>query len=594
MVKINWKKEYQKEFSCIHCGQPGLLLNGTQLINGIRRRSFKCSNINCQKRILDFCSLHDNYFRNTIAGHGFACPNEKCNARQMILIQILYNKKFFVCRVCGTRAAESIDLTKINLSRYSQKTTRVKAFIFNDDEWDIRAINALGNNNQNRFILNFSIIKNDWLKLFYKKYIYHLCKLNKPHSTLDKYITGFRQFSNYLLDKDILDIEQINRDLILDFIAWGDTTDETVRNRLKSLRQLFTTGNIQGWFEIDPDIIRDSDYPKQKISNPDPIPDIVREQIEKNLHKLPDPIARMWIICFFAAMRPYELALLKKDCLEQVGGKWKIVWWRKKRKKIHQHSVPITTTIAKVVQEQLEYIEELWGQDWEYLFCHYQNISQSDPNHPRLKPVEKVIPTNGSPLQNAIRTLIKAENILDDNGELGKFQTRLIRETRLTELFLKGHDLSVVSAWAGHRRLATTANFYTQVTCEQIEKEVGHIQSALVNADGKKIYYESMPKSFWDNPVAHELEVAGTHVNTPIYGYCGLDLNEECDKFRACYTCRFFVAKIEKLSQYANLRDELREKQERALANGHAVLVEQFARQAAQLDKIILSLQEAV
>ncbi len=189
------------------------------------------------------------------------------------------------------------------------------------------------------------------------------------------------------------------------------------------------------------------------------------------------------------------------------------------------------------------------------------------------------------------RTLIKAENIVDDNGELGKFQTRLIRETRLTELFLKGHDLSVVSAWAGHKQLATTANFYTQVTCQQIEKEVGHIQSALVNAEGKKIYYESMPKSFWENPVAHELEVAGTHVNTPIYGYCGLDLDKECDKFRACYTCRFFVPKPEKLPQYIKQRDELREKQERAKREGHGVLVEQFGTQADRLDKFILWLQ---
>ena len=97
-----------------------------------------------------------------------------------------------------------------------------------------------------------------------------------------------------------------------------------------------------------------------------------------------------------------------------------------------------------------------------------------------------------------------------------------------------------------------------------------------------------MPKSFWENPIAHELEVAGTHVNTPIYGYCGLDLDEECDKFRACYTCRFFVAKPEKLPQYIKQRDELRKKQERALAEGHGVLVEQFARQSDQLDKIIL------
>lgn len=587
MIKIDWLKDYQGEFQCPKCQKISMGLRGCDN----EKRRFYCKN--CDKRVLESCSFTQNYFSNILAGYGLACPSEDCNAKQMVLTSITQdNKKRFLCKVCGARAINSIDLTKINLARYAQQELMIKDFVFEDDEWDIRAINR-SIDKDNRYIINYSEIKIEWFKLLVKQYIYRLCKLNKPYSTLDKYIVGFRQFSNYLLEKNLLNIEKISRGLIIDFMAWGDITDETVRNRLRSLRQLFTTGNIQGWFQIDPDIIRDSDYPKQRINNPDPIPDTVREQIEKNLHKLPDPIARMWIVCFFAAMRPYELALLKKDCLEQVGDKWKLVWWRKKGKKFHQHSVPITTTIAKVVQEQLEYIEELWGKDWEYLFCHYHNISQSDITHPRLKPVKKVIPSNGNPLQNAIRTLIKAENIKDDNCEPGQFQTRLIRETRLTELFLKGHDLSVVSAWAGHRRLTTTANFYTQVTCEQIEKEVGHIQSALVNADGKKIYYESMPKSFWDNPVAHELEVAGTHVNTPIYGYCGLDLDEECDKFRACYTCRFFVAKSEKLSQYVEQRDELRDKQERAMSEGHGVLVEQFARQADQLDKIILSLQEA-
>lgn len=589
MIRINWKKEYQKDFLCPKCSNGNLYLYGNTTNN---KRCLKCPK--CKKRISISCDLKDGYLTSRIEAYGLGCPSQMCNAKQMVVHQLQYGKKFFVCKVCGATAVESNNLSKTNLSRYAHKELEVKQFVWEEDIWDLRAINSLvKNSKRSRYIINFGKIESNWFKLLSKKYIYHLCKLNKPYSTIDKYLTIFRYFSCYLLEKKISKFENINRDLILDFISWGNTTDEIIRVRLRVLKQLFFTGNLQYWFQIDSDIILNSDYPKWTVNNPDPIPDVVREQIEKNLHELPDPIARMWIVCFFAAMRPYELALLKKDCLEQVGDKWKLVWWRKKGKKFHQHSVPITTTIAKVVQEQLEYINALWGMDWEYLFCHYHNVSESNPAHPRLKPVKKVIPTTGSPLQKAIRTLIEAENIRDDNGELGKFQTRLVRETRLTELFLKGHDLSVVSAWAGHRRLATTANFYTQVTCEQIEKEAGHIQSALVNTDGKKIYYESMPKSFWDNPVAHELEIAGTHVNTPIYGYCGLDLDEECDKFRACYTCRFFVAKPEKLTQYANLRDKLREKQERALANGHGVLVEQFARQADQLDKIIASLQEA-
>lgn len=203
-----------------------------------------------------------------------------------------------------------------------------------------------------------------------------------------------------------------------------------------------------------------------------------------------------------------------------------------------------------------------------------------------------MIPQCHAPLQLAIRYLIKELDIKDENGELAKFKVRLVRHTRLTQLFEQGHDLAVVSAWAGHKHLGTTGTYYTHVSCNLIEKEVGHIQKALFNADGKPLLYESFPKSFWDNPTAHQLELSSDHINTPIYGYCGLPLSERCDKFRACYTCRFFVAVPEKLPQYIKTRDELRGKESRALANGADILVEQYGRQADQLDKIISRLQE--
>ena len=102
----------------------------------------------------------------------------------------------------------------------------------------------------------------------------------------------------------------------------------------------------------------------------------------------------------------------------------------------------------------------------------------------------------------------------------------------------------------------------------------------------------SLPKTFWQNPTAHQLEVSGNHLNTPIYGYCGLSLDQRCDKFRACYTCAHFVATPEKLPQYIKVRDELKVKESKALANGHDVLVEQFGRQADQLSQIIAGLEE--
>ena len=276
----------------------------------------------------------------------------------------------------------------------------------------------------------------------------------------------------------------------------------------------------------------------------------------------------------------------------QEGDKWKVVWQRNKNDDIHE--VPITRTIAKVIQEQKDYIQDLWGDDWQYLFCHYHGLSELDLYRFNLEPIKRIIPTGSrTPLKLGIRALIKDLDIKDENRKLAKFTTKVLRPSRATHLFEQGHELAVVSAWLGHKHFATTSTYYTKVSCDLIEQEAGHIQKALVNSEGHRVAYESFPKSFWETPQAHKLELSETHINTPIYGYCGLDLDQDCHKFRACYTCPCFVATPEKLPQYIKTRDELRGKQSKALVAGQDVLVEQFSTQADQLDKIIGSLQEA-
>jgi integrase len=454
----------------------------------------------------------------------------------------------------------------------------------------LRALKPTENKREQIFTVNFAPIEVDWFKQTVKKYIYHLSLTDLSFETIYGRVWVLQKFSAYLTSQRITGFSKINRQVILDFIVQSRPSSSVLTILLVGLRHFFQTGTIKGWFDLDPDLIRNDDFPKQKISNPNPISDVVREQIEKNLHLLPDSIARMWIVAFFTAMRPHELALLRKDCLVQEGEYWKVVWQRPKTK--DEHEVPVTRTIARVIQEQQEYIYNLWGDEWEYLFCHYCGVSETDLNHPKLRPVKRIIPTNNHPLKLAIRCLLKALDIRDENGQPAKFTPKLLRPTRLTNLFEMGHDLAVVSAWAGHKHLATTSTYYTHVSCELMEKEAGHIQRALFNAEGQYLAYESLPKTFWQNPTAHQLEVSGNHLNTPIYGYCGLSLDQRCDKFRACYTCAHFVATPEKLPQYIKVRDELREKESKALANGHDVLVEQFGRQADQLSQIIAGLEE--
>ena len=142
----------------------------------------------------------------------------------------------------------------------------------------------------------------------------------------------------------------------------------------------------------------------------------------------------MWLIAFFTAMRPAELALLKKDCLIQEGGMWAVIFDRLKNNE-ERRKIFITRTIAKVIQEQLAYIQQLWGDDWDYLFCHYRGLSDNNPAQPNLQPVKKVIPKSPNIFSRIIRCLITAEEIRDDNGKLAKFTQRLVRSTRLTQLY---------------------------------------------------------------------------------------------------------------------------------------------------------------
>lgn len=592
MIKINWLKDYCREFVCPFCQTIGLQLYGKQS-NGTRR--FFCSS--CGKRTSESCPIktvinpkNGTIWRKRERIDGFICPNPECNESNICFDKFANDKVKFRCRNCGKITFDSIDITASNLNRYAQKSSYIQSFSFESEQWDLRSLLTTFDEQDNRFIVYFEDFCPQWFKILSKNYVYHLCKLNKSFSTINKQLSSLRIFSTYLSNNSIFNVNLINRELILDFLSKEETGLEGKIDRLVALRNFFSIGNNKGWFKVSSDIIRSSDYPKRKRGNPDPISDIVREQIEKNLNILPQPIARMWIITFFTAMRPNEIALLKKDCLVQEGSNWKVVWSRKKVK--DQHEVPVTRVIAKVVQEQVEYIESLWGLDWEYLFCHYQGFSQTDPSQLNLVPVKKVIPQPHNPLNLAIRCLIKALNIRNENGVLAEFSACLIRPTRLTQLFEQGHDLAIVSAWAGHKHLETTSTYYTHVSCNLIEKEVGHIQKALLNIQGQYLKYESMPKTFWENKKAHQLELSGDHINTPIYGYCGLPLDQRCDKFRACYTCSHFAAPYEKLAEYIKTRDELRAKECSAKNQGADVLIEQYRQQADQLDKIIAALQE--
>lgn len=122
-----------------------------------------------------------------------------------------------------------------------------------------------------------------WYRQEVKKYIYHISRngISKSFGSINVSVYALRRFANYLVKNNIASFDDIDRSVILDYLAKEETVSKC---KITPLRNFFTVGTVKGWFKIDQDIIRDEDYPKTRRGNPNPISTIVREQIEENLH----------------------------------------------------------------------------------------------------------------------------------------------------------------------------------------------------------------------------------------------------------------------------------------------------------------------
>jgi hypothetical protein len=83
--------------------------------------------------------------------------------------------------------------------------------------------------------------------------------------------------------------------------------------------------------------------------------------------------------------------------------------------------------------------------------------------------------------------------------------------------------------------------------------------------------------------------VIPNHINTLIYGFCGLPLDQQCPHPKACYSCPSFVARKELLPDYIKIRNELRDKQSLAEQEHQTTLSDQYQQEADRLDIIINS-----
>lgn len=527
------------------------------------------------------------------------CPN--CNEQNVVLKTTVRKDKsqqeyrILLCLSCGQEFKEGTRWQAEVLRRLGKPIDK-RPWQFADDQWDLRVLYPdIDEHKLHGVFLHFDGFDTSWFKELAKAHTLWLIQKGYKSGTVRGSLYHLRLFGNFLARQGVNSMEEVDRNLML--IFWtrdrGHLKDSAVKSTVSSILRFLNWGNDEKRFTTRPNLIIEDDFPKLFPDEPDPLEDSVLEAIRDNLHVLPEQLQLMYMLGFWTGCRPHEISYLTRDCIEidPDGSTWWLKFEREKTKDWHR--LPIQSDLVKVIQQQQTYISELYGEEYPYLFCHYQYVGETGyPDFPRMKSIRKppIPDAVNNPMVKAIRQLIKKCEIRDSNGNLAKFTGAILRPSRATHLINNGHSLEYARIWLKHRSVRTTQLYYIRYR----PGELLDVATVMANMDGKFYAYDSNPESLnpeslKQNPEQHELDGLTTPGGEPLYGYCMF--REFCPRFGRCYTCGFHVASADKLHLYKSQLDRLQVKRQEALKYGSSEILNSYEEIEHSLERIVAALE---
>ncbi len=524
------------------------------------------------------------------------CPD--CSQEKAVLKTEFWDSRekkkarVLACLNCGRKFKGEGRPWKTGVQQMMGKKLPRHPWQFEDDSWDLRELYSHCEDNRLVF-LNFNNRGTDWFKNLLKAYIIHLIKRGNKLSSLPVIVSRIGVFGRYLEEQKIILIEEVDRQLLATY--WEQKRSHLTRNGLNQdmgfIKNFLDWGNAEQYFTTSSTLITSFDRPKTFHSEPDPLEDFVLEAIRDNVHRIvPKPLQLMFILGFWLGTRPNELCCIRKDSfkLDPDGSTW---WVEFKREKVNdEHKLPITTDLIRLIQQQQSYINNLFGEDYPYLFCHYQGIGEkSYPDYSRLKPIKRppLAPSGENPMNKAIRHLISQCDIRDSNGNLVHFTGGILRPTRATYLIRNGYSLEFVRIWLKHSSAVTTKRHYIRYR----PGELLDVACVMANMGGKFYAYDSNPESLRQNLDLHNLEGLKMLNGEPLYGYC--IFREFCPRFGHCYTCGYHVASADKLPHYKAQLERLLAKKSEVFNYGSSEILESYTQIVNALESKIELLENS-
>ena len=312
--------------------------------------------------------------------------------------------------------------------------------------------------------LQFSNINPYWLKEAAKQLIYQQA-LTKTYETCNGYLKTLTSFGYFITRVNVnIKPEDINRKLMVDYLhdlcARQKLRPGTVRTYLSRIGCFFEISLREKSLPLSNEpLIFKEDFPRAQSSLPKFIPEIVIQQLLKNLNSLPESDQNLLILFLETGRRCSEVFTLPYHCLQQdnVGDYFMKVEDRKMKQTL---LIPVSNKCVRHVKLQQACVDKITSSR-ELLFV----IKRKDNIH-QIKS-DTVI--------SRLNALAKKENIIDDNGCLWHFHFHQFRHTAATRMINHGVPQHIVQRYLGHLSPEMTA-CYAAIHDSTLKEEFNKFQ----------------------------------------------------------------------------------------------------------------------
>jgi integrase/recombinase XerD len=435
-------------------------------------------------------------------------------------------------------------LSELIIARTSETKKLLSNPLLNKDTWDTIKDLKLKMNQHNKILtINFGAIKQDWLKLLSKLYILIRSQRNYSVNYLNQDVFHLTKFSHFLSSKSIFNLAQIDNNLFeeFDYYLRSIKSNETKKNlsersillNYTTLINFFNLCRHEEWIDVNTYWFKGKyKYSEVNDNEIDYLPEEVWNQLEENLYLLPEQIQRMVLIIRTTGLRIGELLNLPFDCLRQRGNKW---YLRLKSEKYDiEDELPITAIeLVTIIQEQQNYIKNLFGEKYCYLLCsNYRLKITTNKGWEFKNPNPRIMRTQT--FNRWLNRLSQKANIRSKDGELWYFKSHQFRKTVATVMTNAGIRDLVIQKYLRHRS-------------PDMQRHYKHLLKQVLGSEYEELTTSKKYVDITGNlvasyqPISPVTEIIRRRMYqiTTQYGECHRPtLKKPCPTVNACWKCK--------------------------------------------------------